>query len=46
MKQTQAKGQHLERGNSVALDKEYTKALEGTLTEWLSAEDEASYRGL
>ncbi len=29
-----------------ALDKEYAKAVEGTLSEWLSAEDEEAYRGL
>jgi len=29
-----------------ALDKEYAKAIEGTLSEWLSAEDEEAYRGL
>ena len=28
------------------LDREYAKALEGTLTEWLSKEDEEAYRGL
>ena len=28
------------------LDKEYAKAVEGTLSEWLSAEDEEAYRGL
>lgn len=31
---------------ATALDKEYAKALEGTLTEWLSKEDEEAYRGL
>ena len=31
---------------ATALDKEYVKALEGTLTEWLSKEDEEAYRGL
>jgi len=29
-----------------ALDKEYTKVVEGTLSEWLSAEDEEAYREL
>lgn len=29
-----------------ALDREYAKAVEGTLSEWLSAEDEEAYRGL
>lgn len=28
------------------LDREYAKSLEGTLTEWLSKEDEEAYRGL
>jgi hypothetical protein len=27
------------------LDREYAKALEGTLSEWLSKEDEEAYRG-
>jgi AbrB family looped-hinge helix DNA binding protein len=31
---------------ATVLDKEYAKALEGTLTEWLSKEDEEAYRGL
>lgn len=31
---------------ATALDKEYAKSLEGTLTEWLSQEDEEAYRGL
>ncbi len=31
---------------ATALDKEYAKAIEGTLTEWLSKEDEEAYRGL
>jgi AbrB family looped-hinge helix DNA binding protein len=31
---------------ATALDKEYAKALEGTLTEWLSKEDEEAYREL
>ena len=31
---------------ATALDREYAKALEGTLTEWLSKEDEEAYRGL
>jgi AbrB family looped-hinge helix DNA binding protein len=31
---------------ATALDKEYAKALEGTLTEWLSKEDDEAYRGL
>lgn len=31
---------------ATALDKEYAKSLEGTLTEWLSKEDEEAYRGL
>ncbi len=31
---------------ATALDQEYAKALEGTLTEWLSKEDEEAYRGL
>lgn len=31
---------------ATALDKEYVKATEGTLTEWLSREDEEAYRGL
>lgn len=28
------------------IDKEYVKAVEGTLTEWLSKEDEEAYRDL
>ena len=31
---------------ATVLDKEYAKSLEGTLTEWLSKEDEEAYRGL
>ncbi len=31
---------------ATALDRDYAKALEGTLTEWLSKEDEEAYRGL
>jgi len=31
---------------TTALDKKYTKALEGTLTEWLSKKDEKVYRKL
>lgn len=31
---------------ATALDREYAKSLEGTLTEWLSKEDEEAYRGL
>jgi antitoxin PrlF len=31
---------------AMALDREYAKSLEGTLTEWLSKEDEEAYRGL
>jgi AbrB family looped-hinge helix DNA binding protein len=31
---------------ATALDKEYTKALEATLTEWLTKEDDEAYRGL
>lgn len=31
---------------ATALDAEYAKSLEGTLTEWLSKEDEEDYRGL
>ena len=31
---------------ATALDKEYAKALEGTLTEWLSKEDDEAYGGL
>lgn len=31
---------------ATALDKEYVKSLEGTLSEWLSKEDEEAYRGL
>lgn len=31
---------------ATAIDKEYAKALEGTLTEWLGKEDEEAYRGL
>ncbi len=31
---------------ATALDKEYASALEGTLTEWLSKEDDEAYRGL
>ena len=31
---------------ATALDKEYAKAVEGTLTEWLTQEDEEAYRGL
>lgn len=31
---------------ATALDREYARALEGTLTEWLSKEDEEAYRGL
>ncbi len=31
---------------ATALDKEYARALEGTLTEWLSKEDDEAYRGL
>jgi len=31
---------------ATVLDREYAKALEGTLTEWLSKEDEEAYRGL
>jgi bifunctional DNA-binding transcriptional regulator/antitoxin component of YhaV-PrlF toxin-antitoxin module len=29
-----------------ALDRDYLRALEGTLTEWSSAADEEAYRGL
>ncbi len=31
---------------ATALDREYAKSLEGTLTEWLSKEDDEAYRGL
>ena len=31
---------------ATALDREYANSLEGTLTEWLSKEDEEAYRGL
>lgn len=31
---------------ATVLDREYAMALEGTLTEWLSREDEEAYRGL
>jgi len=31
---------------ATALDREYVKSLEGTLTEWLSKEDDEAYRGL
>lgn len=31
---------------ATAIDKDYVKSLEGTLTEWLSKEDEEAYRGL
>lgn len=31
---------------ATALDWEYAKSLEGTLTEWLSKEDDEAYRGL
>lgn len=31
---------------ATALDREYARALEGTLTEWLSREDEEAYRDL
>ncbi len=31
---------------ATVLDREYAKALEGTLSEWLSKEDEEAYRGL
>ncbi len=31
---------------ATALDREYAKAIEGTLTEWLSKEDEEAYRAL
>lgn len=31
---------------ATVLDKEYARALEGTLSEWLSKEDEEAYRGL
>jgi len=31
---------------ATALDREYAKALEGTLSEWLSKEDDEAYRGL
>ncbi len=31
---------------ATALDAEYAKSLEGTLTEWLSKKDEEDYRGL
>lgn len=31
---------------ATALDKEYAKAIEGTLTEWLSKEDDEAYGGL
>ena len=31
---------------TTALDKKYAKALEGTLTEWLSKKDEKAYREL
>ena len=31
---------------ATSLDWEYAKSLEGTLTEWLSREDEEAYRGL
>jgi len=31
---------------ATALDREYVKAVEGTLTEWLSKEDEEAYREL
>jgi AbrB family looped-hinge helix DNA binding protein len=34
----------LRRGE--ALDREFARALEGTLTEWLSEHDEEAYRGL
>ena len=36
---------HSER-RATALDKKHTKALEGTLTEWLSKKDEKAYREL
>ena len=31
---------------ATALDREYVKSIEGTLTEWLSKEDDEAYRGL
>lgn len=31
---------------ATVLDREYARALEGTLTEWLSREDEEAYRNL
>lgn len=31
---------------TIAIDKEYAKALVGTLTEWLSKKDEKAYREL
>lgn len=31
---------------ATALDREYVKAVEGTLTEWLTKEDEEAYRDL
>jgi AbrB family looped-hinge helix DNA binding protein len=31
---------------ATVLDREYAKALEGTLTEWLSKEDDEAYREL
>lgn len=31
---------------ATAFDKEYARAIEGTLTEWLSREDDEAYRGL
>lgn len=31
---------------ATAIDREYAKAVEGTLTEWLSKEDEEAYRDL
>ena len=37
---------HRGRRRVTALDKEYAKALEGTLTEWLSKKDEKAYRKL
>ena len=37
---------HRGRRRVTALDKEYAKALEGTLTEWLSKKNEKAYRKL
>lgn len=31
---------------ATGLDREYAKAIEATLTEWLSKEDDEAYRGL